>query len=189
MAGFNGGQPRTIYNSMVAMNVNIRRANIRDLNGAIECEVSILKSLYGILPQIYVDESISYLKSPAAKRDFESKILDPSYVFLIAENAGEIVGIARGFLEKGGVGWLSFIGVKPLQRKKGIGTALLRRFIDELYRLGAHKISLYTSPVLIDAVKLYARLGFVPEGLLRKHFYGIDLIHYSLFLHSWQSKL
>ena len=184
MASFNGCQRCAVYNSVVTMNANIRRANIRDLNGAIECEVSILKSLYGILPQIYVDESISYLKSLAAKRDFESKILDSSYVFLVAEKAGEIVGIARGFLEKGGVGWLSFIGVKPSHRKKGIGTALLRRFIDELSGLGAHKISLYTSPVLIDAVKLYARLGFIPEGFLRKHFYGIDLIHYSLFLYS-----
>ena len=73
---------------------------------------------------------------------------------------------------------------KTSHRKKGIGTALLRRFIDELSSLGAHKISLYTSPVLIDAVKIYARLGFIPEGLLRKHFYGIDLIHYSLFLYS-----
>jgi len=35
---------------------------------------------------------------------------------------------------------------------------------------------------LKPAIRLYIKVGFVPEGFLRKHVYGMDIIIYSKFL-------
>ena len=43
-------------------------------------------------------------------------------------------------------------------------------------------ITLFTSPTLKPAVKLYAEMGFVPEVFLSCHRLGVDMIVYSKFL-------
>ena len=67
-------------------------------------------------------------------------------------------------------------------RRKGIARGLLERFIEESKSRGAAKVTLDTSPTLRPAVKLYAEMGFVPEGFLSRHRLGVDLIVYSKFL-------
>jgi len=160
----------------------VRRATEHDVPGIVDCELEVWASLKDLLPEPLVSESIRYLKTPSAEADMLRRVLDPNRVVLVADLKGKIVGVARGGRREGGVFWLGFLGVRPGYRRRGIGSALLDAFIEEAKRSGAHKLCLYTSPVLIDAVKLYVSRGFVPEGLLRKHYYGMDLIHYSLFL-------
>ncbi len=102
-------------------------------------------------------------------------------ILLLAEKANEIIGVALG-REYGSVCNLGFLGVKTEHRRKGVGTALLHKFVDEARKRNAHKISLHTAPTLLPAVELYIRNGFIPEGFLRTHTRGLDMIVYSKFL-------
>ena len=58
----------------------------------------------------------------------------------------------------------------------------MEKFIEESKNLGAAKITLNTAPTLKPAVKLYADMDFVPEGFLRRHRLGVDMIIFSKFL-------
>jgi len=48
----------------------------------------------------------------------------------------------------------------------GIGTALLRYFLEESKSKGAKRVRLNTHPNLKDAIRLYEKEGFVQEGYL-----------------------
>ena len=109
-------------------------------------------------------------------------IADPARLILVAEEGGEIVGLAQGRTNKGGYSWLGFMGVSPDHRRRGAARGLLHEFIRQSRERGCTKVSLNTAPSLKPAIKLYAETGFVPEGYLRNHMHGIDLIFYSLFL-------
>jgi ribosomal protein S18 acetylase RimI-like enzyme len=85
-------------------------------------------------------------------------------------------------VKKSGYSWLGFMGVSPEKRRQGIGRALLQEFIDESRMSGCTKVSLNTAPCLKPAIKLYADVGFIPEGYMRNHRHGLDLIFFSLFL-------
>ena len=67
-------------------------------------------------------------------------------------------------------------------RRKGIARALVEKFMEESRSRDAAKVTLFTSPTLKPAVKLYAEMGFVPEGFLSRHRLGVDMIVYSKFL-------
>jgi len=77
---------------------------------------------------------------------------------------------------------LGFLGVDEGYRRRGIGRGLVEGFMEGSRARGAAKVTLGTSPALRGAVKLYAELGFVPEGFLRGHRMGLDIIVYSKFL-------
>ena len=102
-------------------------------------------------------------------------------IFVVAEENGEIVGMALG-RESAGVCTLGFLGVKKEYRNKEVGASLLARFVAEAKERKAHKIWLFTSPSLLPAIRLYIKNGFLPEGFLRKHTRGLDMIIYSKFL-------
>jgi len=124
-----------------------------------------------------VHTSESYSKSVKAPNDF---------LFVVEEN-GKIVGVAtgtilRGTEQMGGLARLNWICVHPSQQNKGVGEALLNRVVEYCRQQECHKITLYTLPVLVPALKLYLRLGFVPEAYLRKEWWGIDFIKMSKWL-------
>ena len=87
----------------------------------------------------------------------------------VAEENGEIVGIAMGRLVgESGLARLGWIGVHPTRQNKGIGRALLEKATEHCRAEGCHKITLYTSPVLIPAINLYLKYSFVPEAYLQR---------------------
>jgi GNAT superfamily N-acetyltransferase len=53
--------------------------------------------------------------------------------------------------------WLASVFVAPEYRRKGIGTALVRRVIQEAARLDTTRLYLFTTP---DKQRFYARLGW-----------------------------
>lgn len=103
-------------------------------------------------------------------------------IYLLAEEDNEITGLATGRVREDGVGMLGFLGVKKNSRKGGIGSRLLNTFLEEAKKRSAHKVWLFTSPNLHSAIRLYVKTGFVPEGYMRRHSHGLDMIIYSKFL-------
>ena len=162
--------------------VVIRDACDEDVQGFIECYTKVWESFRGILPEQWVEEVIEEAGQQSFQENVRSAITNPDRILLVAERNGEIVGHAQGRVNRGGYSWLGFMGVSPDHRRQGIGRALLHGFIDESRKSECTKVSLNTAPCLKPAIKLYADVGFIPEGYMRNHMHGLDLIFYSYFL-------
>jgi len=162
--------------------VPIRAATLEDLKHIISCEVQIWESLHEFLPDSFVNHNIETLRRPEALENFKRFIENKEVIFLIATENNEIIGVASGMVREDGVGHLGFLGVKPECRRKGVGSRLLKEYLKETKKRKAHKIWLFTAPSLHSAIALYVKTGFVPEGYMKRHSFGQDLIFYSKFL-------
>lgn len=162
--------------------VIVRQACDKDIQGFIDCYSKVWKSFRGILPEQYVEDVIVEAGQVSFINNIRSMMVNPDRILLVAEKDGEIVGHAQGRVNRGGYSWLDFLGVAPKNRRQGIGRALLNGFITHSKKSGCTKVSLDTAPCLKPAIKLYADMGFIPEGYMRNHMHGLDLIFYSLFI-------
>jgi ribosomal protein S18 acetylase RimI-like enzyme len=54
--------------------------------------------------------------------------------------------------------------------------------VDYLKAKGCHKVSLHTQSVLMPAINLYMKMGFVPEAYLRNQWWGMNFIYMSKWL-------
>jgi len=160
----------------------IRFATVEDLERLRGCELKIWESLREWLPDSFVTPNISYIQRPEYLQNWQQMLLNKESIYLLAEENHENMGLATGRAGENGVGMLSFLGVKKERRKGGIGSKLLSKFLEEAKKRNAHKVWLFTSPNLHHAIRLYVKMGFVPEGYMRRHSYGIDFIIYSKFL-------
>lgn len=161
--------------------MDIRDARVDEIPGFVDCYSRIWESLRGILPDSFVEEATEDVGQKVFSDRIRAAIENPARIMLVTEE-GEIVGLAQGRTNKGGYSWLGFMGVSPDHRRKGAARGILHEFIRQSRESGCTKVSLNTAPSLKPAIKLYADTGFIPEGYLRNHMHGLDLIFYSLFL-------
>ena len=166
----------------------VRRARLEDAREIAECEREVWSSLRGLLPRELVEGSVSHLEKPSAVAEIAQRIRSPDRIVLVADWQGKVVGVARGARRPDGTFWLSFLGVRPAYRRKGVGSALLEAFIAEARKASARKLALLTYPTLKGATRLYFSKGFVSEGTLHGYFHGADLVRYVLFLTCSQSR-
>jgi len=160
---------------------DVRVVTVNDFEELLMCYIEIWESLREWLPNSFVDPELESIRKPERRERFKQGVESKDRIFLIAEEKNEIVGVALG-RQSAGVCTLGFLGVKKEQRRRGVGSSLLNRFIEVAKERKAHKVWLFTSPSLLPAIKLYIKNGFLPEGFLRKHTRGLDMIIYSKFL-------
>lgn len=91
-------------------------------------------------------------------------------VFLATDNNSAI-----GFIvidePYGGVSFCRWLGLKPEYQRKGIGTQLIKIWIDHAISEGCHKIEVAAQPT---AQKFYKKVGLAEEGLRKSSYFGID---------------
>lgn len=87
------------------------------------------------------------------------------YSILLYQIGSKITGYVDSRMNMGVVHILG-IFVKPDHRKKGIGTALMERTLNESRAKRCHKARLEVFAKNQTAKKFYTRLGFVKEGFL-----------------------
>jgi len=160
----------------------IRFATAEDLGRLSDCEAGIWESLREWLPDSFVSPNVNYIQRAEYLQNWQQMLQNKEVIYLLAEEDREIIGLATGRVREDGVGMLGFLGVKKDCRKEGVGAKLLNKFLEEAKKRSAHKVWLFTSPNLHSAIRLYVKTGFVPEGYMRRHSYGLDLIVYSKFL-------
>lgn len=135
----------------------------------------------------YPRKALEFDFSRTTPENYRKRIQEPNdFLFVVEENA-EIVGAAiggalRGNEKEGGLALLSAIYIHPSHQRKGLGEALLNHVVEHCKQQKCHKITLYTLPVLIPALHLYLKLGFVPEAYLRKEWWDIDFLKMSKWL-------
>jgi ribosomal protein S18 acetylase RimI-like enzyme len=79
---------------------------------------------------------------------------------LLAEEGGDVVGLARGELRQG-LGRVSLVYVDAKRRRSGIGTALLRELLEFFREHDVTHVSLGVDTTNDDAHAVWRHLGFV----------------------------
>lgn len=135
----------------------------------------------------YPRKALEFDLSRLVPEKYAKGIQEPNEFYFVAEENGIIVGAATGTIlrgsdKEGGLVLLGGICVHPTYQRRGIGRALLNHVVDYSKEQKCHKITLYTLPVLIPALNLYFKLGFVPEAYLRREWWGVDFIKMSKWL-------
>ena len=83
-------------------------------------------------------------------------------LFFVAEEGNQIIGsIISGF--DGHRGWLYSLAVHPRYRRKGIGTSLVNKALDELENLGCLKVNLQINSDNKTVIDFYEKIGFLIE--------------------------
>ena len=101
--------------------------------------------------------------------------------YVVATIGDKIVGVV-GINYKHGTCLLIHMVVKQSYRRKGIGSALMKRVIEFAKERNASKVWLDTVPTLEEAIALYIKHGFKKCGYLQKHYWGADVELYELLL-------
>ena len=83
-------------------------------------------------------------------------------LFLVAEEAGKIVGTAMAGYD-GHRGWLYTVAVKPSHERHGIGSMLVEEAERRLRKLGCLKINLQVRSSNADVARFYSRRGYAIE--------------------------
>lgn len=90
-------------------------------------------------------------------------------ILLVAKTDGKCVGLIISSCNAN-IGVIHWIFVLPEYRGKKIGFNLVKKAESELGKLGCHKITLTTEM----APEFYKNLGYIEEGLLKKHWWKTD---------------
>ena len=96
------------------------------------------------------------------ERSIDMKLRHGDNLLFVAEIDGKLVGtILVGF--DGHRGWIYSLAVEPDHRKKGIGSLLVKKAIQELKALGCLKVNLQIEGDNSGTVSFYKKLGFAVE--------------------------
>ncbi|TQJ32472.1 GNAT family acetyltransferase [Microbacterium sp. SLBN-146] len=94
-------------------------------------------------------------------RDIARKLTVQRELFLVAEDAGEVVGsVMAGY--DGHRGWLYYLAAAPSHRGQGIGRALVEQAETLLIELGCPKVQIMVRPENGIVRPFYDDLGFTP---------------------------
>jgi ribosomal protein S18 acetylase RimI-like enzyme len=97
------------------------------------------------------------------KKDIARKLKVQRELFLVAELDGVIVGTVMAGYE-GHRGWVNYLAVDIGQRRRGIGTALMRDAERRLRLLGCPKINLQIRRENTGVQAFYAAIGFKEDA-------------------------
>lgn len=93
------------------------------------------------------------------KKDIARKLKVQRELFLVAELEGVVVGVVMAGYD-GHRGWVNYLAVDIGQRRRGIGSALMRDAERRLRLLGCPKINLQVRTENREVQAFYATLGF-----------------------------
>jgi ribosomal protein S18 acetylase RimI-like enzyme len=93
------------------------------------------------------------------KKDIARKLKVQRELFLVAELEGVVVGVVMAGYD-GHRGWVNYLAVDIGQRRRGIGSALMRDAERRLRLLGCPKINLQVRTENREVQAFYAALGF-----------------------------
>ena len=104
----------------------------------------------------------------------ESIASDPDSV-LVAKSVREIIGFCISRYDDGLI-WLSWFGVHPLYRRRGIGSALLDKLEDSVLNGRSHKIWCDCRTDNQASKLVLTNRGYSQLCTVRNHWYGQDFI-------------
>jgi ribosomal protein S18 acetylase RimI-like enzyme len=108
-----------------------------------------------LFPRLSNRSGCSYLMTEICQR----KGFVPEATWLVA-SVGGYCGTVQGVRDRYGSGAIQNLGVTPLHRERGIGSALILQALHGFRRAGLGRVFLEVTATNDAAVRLYRRLGF-----------------------------
>lgn len=164
--------------------VKIRKLGEKDLAEAGRfCKRNIVWMWRNYLMGVYPKEANAFDAWHWSEGNLRTKLKDPEFFGLLAECGGNIRGIVLGKIYgKSGLARINWIAVAPEHQHEGIGIKLMSAMEDHVKAQGCHKITLYTLPALVPAVRLCMKFGLLPEAFIRQQWWGVDFIMMSKWI-------
>jgi ribosomal protein S18 acetylase RimI-like enzyme len=95
-------------------------------------------------------------------RDIERKLSVQRELFFVAALDGALIGTAMAGFD-GHRGWVYYLAVSPPHRRRGVGSALMRRAERDLAAFGCGKLNLMVRRSNDAVVDFYRALGYETE--------------------------
>ena len=135
-------------------------------------EASAVLKFYRSLPEedrLFLNDDVT---KPQWLRRFVARIESGEVVSLVAEIEGRIVGEAT--LYRALHGWTVHVAeirvaVAPTMRRSGLGTTLAHELVRLATRMGIEKMVIQVVENQVGARKMFRKLGFRQEAVLRGH--------------------
>jgi len=89
-----------------------------------------------------------------------------------AEDGGELIGFAIGYLRRPGLGGVLTLDVDPERRRGGVGRALFRELLARLEASGARTVQLEVDVRNSGAIAFYRSFGFRRVGRIPDYYGG-----------------
>jgi len=139
----------------------IARATDSDLDGILDLLAEIAAEERWLGTELPLDR-------PKRKLAMRTTVLRDDALMLAAVAGGKVIGELTMIPERPGRLDLAIAILEPW-RGKGLGKALMTQAIAWARAAKAYKIVLEVFPHNASAIALYERMGFVREGLFRRH--------------------
>jgi ribosomal protein S18 acetylase RimI-like enzyme len=94
--------------------------------------------------------------------DIALKLAFQPDLFFVGERAGHVVAAVMAGYE-GHRGWINYLAVSPEHRRRGIGSAMMRRAEEALRALSCPKINLQVRESNQGVITFYEQLGYSIE--------------------------
>ncbi|MDR1912922.1 MAG: ribosomal protein S18-alanine N-acetyltransferase [Clostridiales bacterium] len=120
------------------------------------------------IEQVYSIETATF-PIPWSRREFEKELNNDMAVYFIACKQSEVVGYA-GMWHIVNEGHIVNIAVRGNERRRGIGSLLVRRLIDCAREREMIGLTLEVRISNLAAQRLYHSFGFKPEGLRGRYY-------------------
>ena len=160
----------------------IRQATTLDIDNFYELFVEIMNEGYAGYSEAL---KTHFLTKDYTKINYYNWIEKFFRIIYLAIEGEKIVGFISGDYTYGGIGFVSWLGVKKEFRGKGIGKKLYLTYEDFANKKGAHLIELYTYPEVAD---FYIRLGFNKIGERKQGYFGQKNIIMNKKLRDWSDE-
>jgi GNAT superfamily N-acetyltransferase len=117
---------------------------------------------------VRIDEKLSgHTRKESWRHRFDVALLRPPWMSLVAETDGRVVGFLFGWVGESEFGiaeptaWVDLIGVDPPYRGRGVGHALVDRFVTSARELRAvARVATLIDLAQADVREFFLRLGF-----------------------------
>lgn len=90
--------------------------------------------------------------------------------FIVAEDGDRIVGFILGVVERAYEARILILAVEEEHRKRGVGSQLVKLFMDRFRRGGVRRVKLEVRISNMAAIRLYEKLGFERKKVLPAYY-------------------
>ncbi|MCM2563819.1 GNAT family N-acetyltransferase [Lutimaribacter sp. EGI FJ00015] len=147
-------------------------------------------ALLPIVNHVIRDTTVTFTNREKTESDMRDEIAARGSAFLVAEEAGHILGYASYAQFRGGPGYARTmehsIALAPAARGHGVGRALIEAMCDQARGQGVHVMIGGISAENVTGLAFHGRLGFVETGRLPQVGFKfgryIDLVFMQKFL-------
>ena len=162
------------------MAVSIKKISTKDVK---KLEKLLLKTFDFLSDRYYSKESMKAQKIIYTEENLTKGLaLDNHFSFGLFDKNNLIGFIFGSFHKITNLAYVDWLGVDEKWMKKGLLKRLLSKVETEAKKRKFHKVFFYTSRKNIPAVKGYLKNNYLIEGVLDKHYWGMDFLFFGKVL-------